>query len=145
MHIRLGGILSAIVLIANTSANAGDLWECSFSRVSGSAKGLMGSARIRISSDVLEWQVLFSKSPVPPFEGTQWTTFKHHLLENSAVGIVAVTSEARMDKDNGALIGATIITVNKVNGGLRMGSVMDNGNHELLTGHCDLKKDAKAD
>jgi hypothetical protein len=120
------------------AASASELWHCSFTSRSGSAKGILGTAQIEIDGESLKWEVLFPSVPLDPSAGTKLVTFQNRVLENNAVGLVAISSQARLDADVGALIGSTVITVNKGTGKLRMGSVMDNGVHDLLQGSCKL-------
>jgi hypothetical protein len=124
-------------------AFAADSWDCTFARVSGSAKGSAGIAKIHIDGNTLNWLL---PPPYATDTRNKWTTFPYRLLENNDVGIVAVTTEARVYEGMGSLyngigpvVGATIIILNKSNGDFHTGSVMANGAHDLLSGRCKLE------
>jgi len=129
--------LISFLIVSSVPVLASETWSCNFASISGPAKGIKVSGRILIDQDTLDWQVLFPKRPVPPYDGAEWTSFKKKLLENNAVGAVAETSQAHANGKLGPLIGASIMTLNKSTGDLRMGSVMSTGVYDLLIGHCD--------
>jgi hypothetical protein len=120
-------------------ASFADGWDCTTRSMSGPGKGLSGSARMEVNDQTLKWSVL-APDPSNP---NAWTEFDEHILENNENGIVAGTWDARTFSNSeppydglGPIIGARIITLDKSNGLLRMGSVLTNGVHEILTGHC---------
>ena len=137
MLTRLSQLLCLAALAASFPAVAAESWECSFTIMYGSAKGGKGAARMEVDGNTLNWMVQTSR--------TTWSTFQNRLLENNDVGIVAASSQADTGQSfgpsytGGRLIGASIITLDKSTGALRTGSVMSNGEHDLLTGHCDSK------
>jgi hypothetical protein len=139
-RLMLEGLLVPLFCFTSVSALAAETWGCSFAPTSGSARGLQGDAEIQIEANALSWRVLVVKAPLNPDAGAKREAFPYKLLENNSVGIVAVSSQSRMDEHVGPLVGATVVTIRKQSGELRMGSVMANGEHDLLSGHCELKK-----
>ncbi len=135
-RLAFGAILVSGLCAATAPALAAETWDCTFIIVNGSAKGLYGSAKIQIDGDTLNWQV---PPPTKPTAEAKGTTFQYRLLQDNRIGIVAISSEARVDDNVGPLVGATVITLNKLTGALRTGSVMVNGEHDILSGNCKSK------
>ncbi|HVU21574.1 MAG TPA: hypothetical protein VHE09_12655 [Rhizomicrobium sp.] len=133
------GALILLLLLGRSSAFATETWECSFSSP-GSPKNVEGDAQVRIEGSTLNWAISTIKNPLKPDAGTERVSFAYKLLENNPAGIVAVSSQAQLDEHVGPLIGAAVITIKKPSGDLREGSVTANGEPDLLSGHCELKK-----
>ena len=132
-----GMFFVSTLCVAGSPALAAQKWDCMFTRLLGAAEGLPGEARVEIDSDAFNWEVLSPGPTLKPIADPVWTKFEYRVLENNDTGVVAVSSEAQVNRDVGPLVGATIITISKPSGDLRMGSVMTKGVHDLLTGHCD--------
>lgn len=142
MVANMGRVFCCFLLAMSTHAAAASKWDCSYVLVSVSGVPEMvtprGHVRFQIDGDE------FKRVPDPwigpkPLVPIPADTFRYKLLENNDVGIVAARSQSRANPDVGPLIGATVVTINKTSGELREGSVMANGEHDLLTGHCVSK------
>lgn len=133
-------IFASILVATSLPAFAVESWDCKFVSQYGSDKGLGGISRIRIENNVMDWLLPPWGKPYP---GMKWTKTEDRLLENNKIGMVSVSSYARVYRPVGAMyrglgpiIGATVTTLDKKSGNLRVGSVMRTGEYDLLTGHC---------
>ena len=70
---------------------------------------------------------------------TQQGMVRYQVLDDNDVGIVAANSRSMVFGSLGPLIGAAIIVINKSNGELHIGSVVQDGAHDLQVGHCGLE------
>jgi hypothetical protein len=127
------------VCLTVTPVAATTSWSCTFSDAFGHEKKATGAARIDIDGNKFRWSGLFQ-----PNSGTKWATTESKLLENNAVGVVAVSSRARvytkadgpMYRGIGPAIGAGVTIIDKSSGALRVGSVTASGEYDILVGHC---------
>lgn len=140
-------IFASILLIAYLSLSkavyAEEHWKCENISTSGSAKDLPGMYIFKVEKNTLHW---YLSPPLKLDEKNENTFVEYMIIENNDVGLVAVSSLARLSPVLGAgrandnpLIGARVITLNRSSGELRMGSVMLTGEYDFLHGYCKLQ------
>src|SRR6185437_673769 len=124
------------LLISDTSASAAEYWKCEYKILTDSGMGLTGIGRFHIDGEYFIWETAASAQQLKPSVGIVWRKSRDRLVENNRTGIVAISSTSRIDPSVGSLIGATVLVFNRLNGSLRTGSVMADGEHDILSGSC---------
>ena len=113
-------------------------WDCRFTVMSGSGKGLQGAAKIEIHGDTADWLVLMPSAQLGS-NAAHWSKFPRRILVNNNIGLVAADPEAYVVKDVGPVVGSSITALNKQNGDLHIGSIGMLGANEIMAGHCKPK------
>ena len=125
----------SMICVATPSVSvAVEALSCEFQVFDRSGKGFPGVSRVQISDDFLLWfepSALAGPQTNPPYDG-----LKYKILENSEIGIVAVTSFAYRESDIGPVLGAWVLTIRKSDGAMRVGVVAADGVVNRLTGNC---------
>lgn len=134
-RLSLGVALLVVLSVVAMPAVGAESWKCTFTD-DFLPSGVHNIAKVDISGDKLLWRVQFPTQPLTPNAGTKWEAFPSQVLENNDVGIVAVSSQAKLDRSAGPLLGAEVIVIKKSNGDLRVGSIAANGVHDLMRGSC---------
>jgi hypothetical protein len=129
-------VVLAVGLIS-TSALGAEAWDCKFKAFDG-PPGISSHVTIRLNNDKLDWMLQPFDIPVPATHITP-PIIQYRVLENNNIGIVAVSSRARIDKDFGILISSETVAIDKSSGALHAGIVGTNGVHDNLSGTCRPK------
>jgi hypothetical protein len=130
-------VLFCGILLFSTAAFADESFNCTFTRSAGVPSGT-GTAAVEIAGADLTWRIAAASSAryrVFPSNAV----FHYHVIQNTDVGLVAVSSGAEADKRLGPIVGANVIVLAKSNMALRMGSVNETGAHDVLMGSCQPK------
>jgi hypothetical protein len=101
-----------------------------------------GSVKFQIDGQTLNMQIQsrMPSSADPTLDIlTQQGAFRYQVLEDNDLGIVAANPRSMTLGSLGPLVGAAIIVINKSNGELHIGSVVQDGAHDLEVGHCGLE------
>jgi hypothetical protein len=127
----------AIVYLISTPALAADSWNCTFLAFDG-PPGITSHVTIQVDGDKLDWLLASYDIPNPKIHIVP-SALHYRVMENNGVGIVAVSSQARTDKEVGSVINSETIAIDKTTGVLRAGVVGTNGVHDNLSGACRQK------
>jgi hypothetical protein len=127
----------------SSPAYAAEVWECSITTVPDTLhkSATSGSVKFLIDGKTLNMQI---QSPILRSDDptldilTKQGAFRYQVLDDNDVGIVAANSRSLLGT-LGPLIGASIIVISKSNGDLHIGSVVQDGAHDLQVGHCALE------
>ncbi len=142
---RIGLVICFGAFAISSPVVAADVWNCTYKdQTNILPRDTQDEAIIRIEDKWLDWQVEFpvlghDGRPTPdPGGGYKHSTesFRYAVLENNAVGIVAVYPQSRADADVGPVIGAEVIAINKADGAFQVGSVGLGGAHDSMNGKC---------
>jgi len=134
---RVGQVVFFVALCVSTPAIAAATWDCTFTSRN-IAGGTTGHATLNVDGDVLTektdaWKMSDERLQFPGM------TVRFHVLENNDVGLVAAYPQAVRSPDTGPFIGATILTLSKLDGDFRTGSVMTTGSSDFNIGRCTSK------
>lgn len=130
-------IIALAACLISTPALAADAWDCTFLAFDG-PPGITSHVTIQIDGDKLDWILDPYDIPIPKMHIVPGV-LRYRVIENNNVGIVAVFSQARIDKDAGPVISSETIVINKANGALHAGVAGTNGVHDNLSGTCRPK------
>jgi hypothetical protein len=130
-------IIAAVSFFFTMPVWAADSWECAFVVFDG-PPGITSHATVKLDGGMFDWIIAPLDVSIPPTHIVP-PAMRYRILENNNVGIVAVSSRARIDKTFGALITAETIALDKTNGRLHVGVVGTNGVHDNLSGTCRPK------
>lgn len=142
MFAGLAQVLCVVALVASAPAYAAEEWDCTYTTIPGAFDKNSTSSNVKFQ---VEGKTLDEKFPSFPKEMDrivnlfeQMGVLQYQVLADNDIALVASNVQTRMSGPNGPVIGARIITINKSNGELRIGSVMQDGAHDLERGHCEL-------
>jgi hypothetical protein len=97
-------------------------------------------ALVEIKGDWLTWKITAAMpGPFPKFQFPT-VAFRHRILVNNRLGIVAASAQSRLDRYIGPAISADVVLLNKKDGSLRISDVGLSGTHDAELGHCDLTR-----
>jgi hypothetical protein len=129
--------LTAMLLIVAAPAYAGQIWDCTV-RKSDVPPAIGNHSIFIVEGDDLRTTTGPVDITVPELH-IPAATFHYRILENNDVGLVAVTTQARNDKDVGPVVAAETIVIDKANGRFHEGIVGNSGLSDMASGSCKLK------
>lgn len=130
-------IVAVVACLISTCALASDAWDCTFTAFDG-PPGITSHVTIQIDGDKLDWMLDPFDIPIARMHIVP-QALHYRIVENNSIGIVAVSSQARIDKDVGPVINSETIAIDKANGALHAGVVGTKGLHDNLSGTCRAK------
>ena len=137
-------LLSVLGIICAGPALASEKWECTFTDAEFLPPGSTGVARVEINDNVFIWSVATPKLTwpshrEPKFVGTEWVAFSSRVLENNELGVVAVSSESKIDESGQPRVVAQVYIIEKRTGKLRVSGVSVDGADNGMQGQCVAK------
>jgi hypothetical protein len=135
----LAAIAAVVTMNASAPAHAAEVLDCTLTTPDGL---LVGSAKYQIDGAAL----IDMQPPdiILSLKGVKQDLFRYQILKDDDAGIVAANPRSivgHSPKDGSpvtVMIGAVIIVINRSNGKLQIGSVMQDGAHEIQDGYCKL-------
>ena len=137
MFARLGQVLCVVALVASAPAYAAEVWDCNYTTVPDALHKNPASGNVKFQIDGKTLTFQFSTPIDAQLRDALAGMLEYQVLEDNDAGLVAVNAVSRI-AGQGPLVGASVVTINKSNGELHIGSVMQGGVHDLQHGLCKL-------
>lgn len=135
----VAGLIAALsITVLAVPCSAAETWECTITSLIPQNKGHVGSIRIQIDGDKLEWEVLADKTLLAPNAPPTWIPFfEYQVLADNDVGVVAAKPQASEEHVTGIHLGAWVLIILKPSGDLSVGSVEFTGKvSDDVVGKC---------
>ena len=130
-------IVSALIFVATTPTLASETWDCRFTAFDG-PPSIKSHVTIKINGSALNWLLDPFNIPIPKIHISP-RAIRYRILQNNDVGVVAINTQARIDKDIGPIVSSETVAIDKTTGALHAGVVGTRGLHDNLSGHCHVK------